>query len=142
MKTKIVIMLALLLGCLSFNVYSQDGLSIGSGFNNLYDINTVETISGEVISVDKIYSDNTSVYGVHMALYSIDGLISIHLGPSWFVDNQDVQITNGDYVIVTGSKVNINGNQIIIAKEVIKEDKVLLLRDDNGYPLWAAMPNR
>jgi hypothetical protein len=142
MKTKLYILIALLFGFSVFNAYSQDEVGIGSGFKNLYDINTVETIIGEVISVDKVYSDNNLTYGVHMALYSVEGLISIHLGPSWFVDNQDIQLTSGDYVSVTGSRLTFNNNQVIIAKEVMKDSAVLLLRDDTGYPLWAAMPNR
>ena len=77
-----------------------------------------------------------------MVLYTEIGLIAVHLGPAWFVENQNVDIISGDYVSVTGSKLTYNGNQIIIAKEVMKDDKVLLLRDDKGYPLWAAIPNR
>ncbi len=140
MKKNIFTLFVILMGFLAYNVYSQDGL--GSGINNIYDVNTVETISGEVTSVDNIKSENTLYYGVHITMYSINGQIVVHLGPSWFVENQDVQIAVGDYVIATGSRVTYNENQVIIAKEVMKENNVLLLRDDKGYPLWAAMPNR
>jgi hypothetical protein len=142
MKTKLFILIVLMLGLSAFNAYSQEKDGIGSGYKNLYDINTVETITGEIISVDKVYSDNNLTYGVHMALYSSEGLLSVHLGPSWFVDNQEIQLTSGDFVSVTGSRLTFNNNQIIIAKEVMKDNAVLLLRDDTGYPLWAAMPNR
>ena len=140
MKTKIFILFVLLFGLSSFKIYSQEGF--GSGINNIYDVNTVEKISGEVTSLDKVYSDNNISYGNHLTLYSNNGQILVQLGPAWFVENQDIQIIAGDYVTVTGSRVTYNGSQLIVAKEVMKEDKVLLLRDDNGYPLWAAWPNR
>jgi hypothetical protein len=129
-----------LFGLSSYKVYSQEGF--GSGINNIYDVNTVEKISGEVTSLDKVYSDNNISYGNHLTLYSNNGQILVQLGPAWFIENQDIQIIAGDYITVTGSRVTYNGSQLIVAKEVMKEDKVLLLRDDNGYPLWAAWPNR
>lgn len=141
MKTKLFILSAMLFGLFAYNVYSQDGVGIGSGISNIYDVNTVETLSGEVTSIDKIFSNN-NMYGLHMTIYSSDGQMLVHLGPVWFVENQDIEIVAGDYVIVTGSRVNFNDTQVIIAKEVMKDEKVLLLRDDNGYPLWAAWPNR
>jgi hypothetical protein len=141
MKTKIFILLALLSGLFSYNVYSQDGLGQGSGISNIYDVNTVETLSGEVTGIDKIYTSN-NMYGLHMTIYSGNGQMLVHLGPVWFVENQDIEIAEGDYVIVTGSRITFNDTQVIIAKEVMKDEKVLLLRDDNGYPLWAAWPNR
>lgn len=141
MKKKLFILSALLFGLFTYNVYSQDGIGIGSGISNIYDVNTVETLSGEVTSIDKIYSNN-NMYGLHMTIYSSDGQMLVHLGPVWFVENQDIEIVPGDYVVVTGSRVNFNDTQVIIAKEVMKEEKVLLLRDDSGYPLWAAWPNR
>ncbi len=138
MKTQIYILFALLFGFLTFNnIYSQDGLIPGSSIANPYNVNTVESISGEVISIDNVNTGN-NVYGMHMIIYSSNGQISVILGPVWFVENQEVQIVAGDFVIATGSRITEDGNQVIIAKEVMKEDKVLMLRDDNGYPLWSA----
>jgi len=142
MKTKIFILFALLFGLISYRAYSQAGLGLGSGLYNIYDVNTIETISGEVASFEKVFSGNNTTYGITLALYSGNGQISVHLGPSWFVENQEIKITEGDYINVTGSRVFYHGNQIIIAKEIMKENKVLLLRSDSGYPLWAAMPDK
>lgn len=48
-------------------------------------------------------------------------------GSAWYIDNQDTQIRNGDNVLITGSKVTYNGDQVIIAREVTKGDRVLKL---------------
>ena len=76
-----------------------------------------------------------------MSLYTNNGDITIHLGPGWYIDNQVTQLNADDNVIVTGSRVTYEGNVVIIAKEVTKDGQVLKLRDDNGYPLWAAWRN-
>jgi len=144
MKTKTFILFTSLIISFLFNcAYSQSVQSPGIDYKSIYDLKTVEVTGGIVTSVDKIYSDkNNTNYGVHIMLYSENSRIPVHLGPAWYMENQDVQITSGDYLTVIGSRVTLNCNQVIIAKEVMKEDKILMLRDSNGYPLWAALPNR
>jgi hypothetical protein len=65
-------------------------------------------------------------------------MISVHLGPGWYMENQDVKIEAKDKVEVKGSKITFGGKPAIIAAEVKKGDQVLKLRDDNGFPVWSA----
>lgn len=124
------------------NLYSQNGWNPGSKYNQLYDIKTVETINGQVISVDQVSHNNGISSGVHLIINTGTENISVHLGPAWYIDNQDIQIVKDDMITVTGSKVDYNGGQIIIAKDVIKGNNELMLRDDNGYPLWSGWRNK
>ncbi|MBK9228152.1 MAG: DNA-binding protein [Ignavibacteria bacterium] len=124
------------------NIYSQNGWGPGSSYNSMYDTKTVETISGSVISVQQILPDKNMSSGIHLLLVTENGSVSVHLGPAWYIDNQDTQIRNGDNVLITGSKVTYNGDQVIIAREVTKGDQVLKLREDNGYPLWSGWRSR
>jgi len=68
--------------------------------------------------------------------------ISVHLGPAWYMDNQDVQIAVGDKVEVKGSRVTLDGKPTLIAAEVKKGDEVLTLRDANGFPAWSGWRRR
>lgn len=144
MKTKAFILFtSLIISCLFNSAYSQSVRSPGIDYNSIYDLKTIEVTGGTVTSVDKVYSDkNNTNYGVHITLYSESSPIPVHLGPAWYLENQDFQISSGDYLTITGSRVTLTSGQVIIAKEVMKEDKILMLRDSNGYPLWAAMPIR
>ncbi len=63
--------------------------------------------------------------------------ISVHLGPAFYLENQDVKIEPRDKVEVRGSRVMFEGKPAIIAAEVKKGDEVLRLRDDNGFPMWS-----
>jgi hypothetical protein len=80
--------------------------------------------------------------GVHMILKTGKETISVHLGPGWYLENQDVKIEAKDKVEVKGSKITFGGTPAIIAMEVKKGDEVLKLRDDAGYPVWAGWRRR
>jgi hypothetical protein len=137
MKLKIFIMIAALFILTSGNLFSQKAKSPGMDYSRIYDISSVETIVGQIRSIDKIYPSNNSSYGTHMSVFTSAGDITVHLGPGWFIDSQVLQLRVDDNVVVIGSKVTYEGNQVIIAREVTKGDQVLKLRDDLGYPLWA-----
>jgi hypothetical protein len=103
----------------------------------LYDPKTVETVSGEIVSLDKI-AGPAGRGRVHATLKTDKGeTVSVHLGPAWYVDNQSVTIKQGDKATVRGSRVGVDGKPVIIAAEVTKDGQTLRLRDDNGLPLWA-----
>jgi len=113
------------------------GWGTGSPYNRLYDTKTVETVAGEVIDVKHITPTNGMNYGVHLELKTEKGTISVHLGPGWFIENQDMKIERTDKVEIKGSRVVFDGKPAIIAAEVKKNDSVLKLRDENGVPVWA-----
>lgn len=113
------------------------GWGMGTPYNRLYDPKTVETLSGEVVSVDMITPAKGMSYGVHLTLKTDKETVSIHLGPGWFIQNQDIKIEPKDKVDVTGSRITFEGKPAVIASEVKKGNETLKLRDENGYPVWS-----
>jgi hypothetical protein len=118
------------------------GWGRNSPYNRLYDPKTVETREGEVTAIEYHTPRNASGRGVHLVLKTGEEAIPVHLGPEWFIENQDTQIEKGDQVKVTGSRVTYQDKPVIIAREVEKGDEVLQLRDDDGFPRWAAWRRR
>jgi len=114
------------------------GWGPGTPYNRMWDPKTVETISGEVISVDRITPNKGMAGGVHMSVKTDKETVSVHLGPSWYLENQDVKIIAKDKVEVKGSRITFGGKPAIIAAEVKKGDDVLKLRDETGFPMWSA----
>lgn len=106
------------------------------GYGGRYDPQTVETVSGEVVSVDTVAYGRGSYRGVHLMLSTPKGELSVHLGPSWFVDRQSIKIAPHDRIEVTGSRVTYGGKPALIAAEVRKGDESLRLRTAGGLPLW------
>jgi hypothetical protein len=113
------------------------GWGAGSQYGRLYDAKTVGTISGEVVSIGEMTPRRGMGRGVHLMLKTDKETISVHLGPAWYVEHQDVKLAPKDKIEVKGSRVTYQGKPAIIAAEIHKGDQVLLLRDANGIPMWA-----
>ncbi|HHY87052.1 MAG TPA: DNA-binding protein [Verrucomicrobia bacterium] len=118
------------------------GWGAGGQYGRMYDPKTVQTVTGEVVSVETFTPTNGMSSGVHLQLKTDAETISVHLGPNWYLDNQDVQIEAKDKIEVTGSKITFQGKPAIIAAQVKRGNEVLALRDENGFPRWAGWRRR
>jgi hypothetical protein len=114
------------------------GWGPGSRYGRRYDPKTVETVTGELASVDVIAPVRGMSPGVHLTLKSDRGeTLAVHLGPQWYVDQQPVKLAKGDKVQVRGSRITFQDQPALLAAEVIKNGQTLRLRDANGLPAWA-----
>lgn len=113
------------------------GWGMESQYGRMYNPKTVETINGDVISVDKITPRKGMRYGIHLMVKTDKEEISVHLGPGWYIENQEIRIEPKDKISVKGSRITVNGNSAIVAAEVIKGDEILKLRDESGFPVWS-----
>jgi uncharacterized protein YneR len=113
-----------------------------TNYGRMYNPKTIETISGEITNGFKIIPYKGMSYGIHVVLKTDGTTLPIHLGPGWYIENQDIIIEQNDKVEVTGSRITFDGKPAIIAAKVKKGDEVLILRDDNGIPAWSGWRRR
>ena len=113
------------------------GWGPGGNFGRMFDPTAMETITGEVTSIQELSPVDGMGRGIHLQVKTDTETVPVHLGPSWYLSNQDVQIRQGDKIKVTGSRVKIQEKPAIIASSVTKGTEVLTLRDDKGMPVWA-----
>jgi hypothetical protein len=109
----------------------------GAG-HRFFDPNTVETVSGNVVKVQRgpMRKGGKGNF-VRFTLQTDKGPLPVFLGPASYVDAQAVKLSAGDNVQVKGSRLTgPKGKTTITAIEVMKGDQVLKLRDDQGKPLW------
>jgi hypothetical protein len=118
------------------------GWGMGTGYGKMYNLKTIVTISGEVVSVDKITPINGMYYGIHMTVKTDKETISVHMGPGWFIENQDIKIEPKDKVEVKGSRITFEGKPAIIASDIKKGEETLKLRDEYGFPVWSGWRRR
>ena len=109
----------------------------GSRYNMMYNANTVETIKGEIVKIERIMPMRGMSHGVHLMVKTSKETIDVHLGPAWYIENQDVKLKVGDKIEIKGSRITLQGKPVIIAAEVKKGDVTLKLRDERGFPMWA-----
>ena len=118
------------------------GRGIGSKYARMYDTKTVEMITGTVINVEKITPKKRMSCGVHLTMKTNNDTISIHLGPAWFIEIQDITIEQNDDLEITGSRIDFEGKPAIIAAKIEKGEQSLVLRDENGIPVWSGRGRR
>src|SRR5262245_9616797 len=101
-----------------------------------YDLKTVESVWGKVLSVEKITPAKKRGEWVQLILQIENGTIAVQLGPAWYVDKQVPRIEANDEITVTGSRIVLDGTPIIVAADIAKGSELLNLRDDKGVPVW------
>ncbi len=105
--------------------------------DRLYDVATVETVKGEVISVETSPAPQGRGYGIHLRLKTDAETIAVHLGPKWYVEEQALQVKAGDQIEVKGSRVTYEDQPVIVADQVTRGAETMDLRNDDGTPKWA-----
>lgn len=71
-----------------------------------------------------------------------DQLQEVCLCPKAFLETMDTTFAKGDEVEIVGSKVDNNGQPLILAREVVKGNNTLVLRDKKGEPVWTWMEKK
>ena len=100
-----------------------------------YDPSKETTISGTIDDVQQV--PHGRMTGVHIFVKTDTETVDVRLGPSYFIENHGFSFAKGDQVEVLGAKANVNGVEVVIAREVTKDGKKLTLRDTTGRPMWA-----
>jgi hypothetical protein len=145
MKTTAIAILAMLaVSLLSTDALARPWKRRGAGgwgpddhWGRLYDPRRLETIRGTITRVE-VVRRRAMAEGVHITVATDAASVEVHLGPAWFIENQEISLDVGDQVEVRGVRTTYLQRPAIIAAEVTRGDDVLTLRDEAGFPRWAA----
>jgi len=100
-----------------------------------YDPATVISIVGVIQDVREMVHP-AGTRGIHVMLKVEKRTVQVHLGPAGFLGAFELRVAKGDSIQVTGSKVKFGGSDLILARQIRKNNEVLVLRDDDGRPYW------
>jgi len=106
-----------------------------SGTRN-YNPKTEIRVTGTVEQVKQVVGRH-GWNGTHLTLKTESGTLDVHVGPESYIASQGFSFAAGDKVEVLGSKVTVSGSEALIASEVKKADKTLVLRNAAGVSQWA-----
>lgn len=113
------------------------GWGMGTPYQGMYNPATQVTISGEVVGIEKTVPMRRMNEGLAAVIKTEKETVTVHLGPTWYLERLDEKIAKGDKVEIKGVRTTLAGKPVILAAEVKKGDKVLVLRDSAGVPVWA-----
>ena len=60
-----------------------------------------------------------------------------NVGPSAYLASKNFSIAKGDKLTILGSRIQYQGSDFLIAKEITKGNEVLTLRNSAGFPMWS-----
>ena len=63
--------------------------------------------------------------------------LEVHVGPTAYLAEKGITFAKGDTVEILGSRVTIDKEAFLIARQIKKGDKTWTLRDASGRPLWS-----
>lgn len=100
-----------------------------------YDASAEITLKGTVEEVRERGPEGRT--RTSLVVKSGDETLNVLLGPSHFVEESKIKFAKGDKVEVVGVKMDLRGNEMLMAREVKKGDQTLTLRDAEGRPKWS-----
>ena len=118
------------------------GWGLGLPYNRSFDARRIHTVEGNLYRFEQLVPQDGMSDGLSLVLKNATEIISVHLGPKWYMERQEFPLYKGEYIEVAGSRTTFDGEEVIIATEVRTKDKVLKLREQNGVPLWSAWRKR
>ncbi len=113
------------------------GWGTGTRYQRLYDPARVTTLEGRLLRLEEVRPYAGMGPGLQAVVETDRGTLRAHLGPRWFVEQQDATLRAGGRVVVTGALASLAGREVIIASEVRARGRVLKLRDGLGLPFWS-----
>ena len=115
--------------------------SSGQHGSPMYDVKTETTIRGTVDSVETITGTGgggrRSMGGTHLVVKTESEMIQVHVGPAAYLTEKGITFAKGDTLEIVGSRVTIDKEPVVIAKQIKKGDNTWTLRDASGRPLWS-----
>lgn len=102
-----------------------------------YDPRTEVTIEGVVTEKISVPWDPSDCWGgEHLIVKTDQETIEVHVGPTWFLARKGFLVEVGEQISITGSRIQVNGKDVIITRTLRKGGKELQVRSEQGRPAW------
>jgi len=115
--------------------YAQRGKGQMQGMPR-YDTATEVTLPGTITKVET-HTGRMGWNGTHLVVNFDAETLTVHVGPTDYLEQQAFSFETGDQIEVTGSRIKLEGTEVLIAREIKKGEKVLRLRNSQGIPAWS-----
>lgn len=104
-----------------------------------YDFATETKLKGTVEEVRMVPGHDE---GTHVLLRTGGDVVLVHIAPPEFLKEFEFPVNKGDQLQVVGSKLTIDNQVEVLAKEITKGDNSCTLRDKKGVPVWSLWPKK
>jgi hypothetical protein len=106
-----------------------------------YDVKTETTITGTVESVENITGTGGrgrhGMGGTHLVVKTEKDSVAVHVGPTAYLAEKGITLAKGDRLEILGSRITVDTEAVLIARQIKKGDTTWTLRDASGRPAWS-----
>jgi len=116
---------------------SFDAWKSGSSFNRKFDPGKVTSVQGTIQSISTFEPERGAASGIQLKVKTSEGdTMTVYTGPQQYIQQQDISLSSGKKIEVTGSKVQMDGQTVILASQITSDNQTVQLRDSQGNPQW------
>jgi hypothetical protein len=115
---------------------SAPRLEAGKPAGPRYDPATEVRLKGVITEVKEFECPVSGGMGAHLTLKTADKSVMVHIALSKFLKDYEMSFEKGQEVEVLGSKVMMDGEEVILARQVTRGQSTFTFRDEKGKPLW------
>ena len=101
-----------------------------------YDLSTESKMKATVQEV-KLPAKGSEKEIAHLLVRVGTDTFDVYLCPKVFLDDMGVNFSPGEEILLTGSRIKQGEAEIILAREVVRGNDTLVLRDEKGNPIWS-----
>jgi hypothetical protein len=105
-----------------------------------YDLSAEITFKGTVDEVKEVPKSCLGQTGVHLIMLTDAGKVEVQVAPVDYLTFMNVTFAKGEVLKVVASKVMLDGNPLLLAREITRKgDDLVVVRDKTGAPAWTWM---
>ena len=120
-----------------------EGWGQATPYERLFNQYNLQVITGSIYRIDTITPMTGMSVGIQLIIRTATREeVPVHLGPSWYIRHQDMDLTLNDNVEIRGARFSLKGKNVMAAFEVRTPSKTLLLRDEDNVPYWCGWRKR
>jgi hypothetical protein len=101
-----------------------------------YDLSTESKIKATVQEV-KLPPKGSEKEIAHLLVKIGAETFDVYLCPKAFLDDLGVNFSQGEEIVLTGSRIKQGDAELILAREIVRGNDTLVLRDEKGNPIWS-----
>ncbi len=99
----------------------------------------ITSVDGEVVGVDRVSPGDSLASGVRVTLRPEGSpVVVVDLAPDWYLSERGLAIQRADRMKVEGQS---GKNAVVYARRVEASGHSVVVRDDQGRPLWTEKPS-
>jgi sporulation protein YlmC with PRC-barrel domain len=118
----------------------QEAWKISSEYGQKFKSGKQVSFSGKVTSKGSFKPlKDSKATGQRLRVQTEDGKFHVvHLAPESYLQKQNLSLSNGDQVMITGHQSKIDGRDVVIATKIKAQDQTIELRNSEGEPQWSS----